>query len=67
MPIKESVKEFVDRAMKDIKIDIDIEYCKKHDIKFKDTPDVETEDEIWARLGDTKKNKAIFDYLTKKD
>jgi hypothetical protein len=67
MEIKQSVKDSVNKMMSEIRVDVDIEYCKKHNIKFKDTQDKETEDEIWDRLGDSKRNKVIFDYLTKKD
>jgi hypothetical protein len=61
---KESVEEFVERVLRESKIDIDIEYCKKHNIKFPSRGEEESDDEIWARLGDTERNKKIFDKVS---
>jgi len=63
--ISQDVKDFVKKAMSEIRLDVDIEYCKKHNIKFKDTVDKETEDELWDRLADSKRTKAAFDIVTK--
>jgi len=64
--MKETVKEFVDRVVKEAKVDIDIEYCKKNNIKFPSRPEAEVnEEEVWARLADTEHTKKIFDFLLK--
>lgn len=63
--ISQSVKDHVAKMMSEIRVDIDVEYCKKHNIKFKDTPETLTEDELWNRLADSKRTKAVFDYVMK--
>lgn len=66
MKEKESVGEFVSIVMRESKFDADIDYCKKHGITFPQRDeDLEDEDEVFARLSDTKRNSAVFDFLTK--
>lgn len=63
--MKDSTIEYTKKALEEALVDIDIEYCKKHNIKFKDTLDKETEDEIWARLGNKEITKRAFDIVTR--
>lgn len=63
--IKESEEEFVVRCVSEARVDIDIELCETNNIKFPSRGDEESEDEIWARLADTQRNRKIFDFITK--
>lgn len=60
MKIKESAKEFAYRVLRESKVDIDVDYCIKHGIKFNDS-----ESEIECDLFNSKSNKAAFDFVTK--
>ncbi len=59
---KETPKEFALRVLRESRIDVDIEYCKLHNIKFEDSVDDESEEEVWARLANTEKNRQIIKY-----
>ncbi|MCW3084489.1 MAG: hypothetical protein JWP12_1855 [Bacteroidetes bacterium] len=61
MKVKDSVKQLTKNAMAEVRVDIDIEYCKKYGIKYNNHEiDAATVD-----LFNTKSNKAAFDFLTK--
>lgn len=61
MTTKETVDEFTQRVLAESKVDIDIEYCKKHSIKYKN----HEIDAAGVDLFNTKSNKAAFDFLLK--
>jgi hypothetical protein len=61
MKVKDSVKQRTIEAMAEIRVDIDIEYCKKHGIKY-DNDEVASST---VDLFNTKSNKAAFDFLTR--
>lgn len=58
---KETVEEFTKRAMAEAEVDIDIEYCKKYGIKFKNHEIDATEVDLF----NSKSNKAAFDLVMK--
>lgn len=59
--MKESIKQFVKKAMAESKVDIDVEYCKRNNIKY---PDNET-DVSKVDLFNTKSNNDAFDFVMK--
>lgn len=61
MALKDSVKEATKKAIENARIDIDIEYCKLHGIKF-NNHEINSDS---IELFDSKMNKAAFDFLTK--
>lgn len=62
MKIKDSVKQATQKSMAEARVDIDIDFCKTHGIKFKNHEiDAATVD-----LFNTKSNKAAFDFVTRK-
>lgn len=59
MKTKETAEEFAKRVLAESQVDIDIEYCKKHNIKYKNR----IVDDDNTDLFNTKSNKAAFDYV----
>ena len=57
----ESVEEFTQRILNNYRVDIDVEYCKKHGIKFKN----HEIDATKVDLFNSKSNKDAFEYVTK--
>ena len=58
---KELIQEFVAQAMCDIQLDIDVDYCKKHNIKF-DNHEIDVDSIV---LFDSKSNKTAYDLVSK--
>jgi len=61
MKAKETVDQFTERVLAESKVDIDIDYCKEHSIKYKN----HEIDAAGVNLFNTKSNKAAFDFLVK--
>lgn len=59
--IKNSVKEFAKKAMAEVKIDIDIKYCKEKGIKYNN----HEIDASRVDLFDTESTKSAFNFITK--
>lgn len=59
--IKDSVKKFAETSMSEAKVDIDVEYCKTHGIKYQN----HEVDASKVDLFNSKSNKAAFDFVMK--
>ena len=64
---QETPLEFAARVVEECNVDIDLDFCERHNIKFKETDpliDTYTEDDLWNRLSDKNNNKKAFDFVT---
>ncbi|MEK6829039.1 MAG: hypothetical protein AABY15_02850 [Nanoarchaeota archaeon] len=64
---KETIEEYVARLMSEMRFDVDVEFCKKHDITFSPNSGDMTEEEFEKiDLFNSKANKEAFDFVSKK-
>jgi hypothetical protein len=61
MKTKETIEEFTARVLSEVKVDVDINYCIKHGVKFKN----HEIDANGIELFNSKANKAAFDLVFK--
>jgi hypothetical protein len=61
MKVKESIEQFTQRVLEESVVDIDIEYCKKHGIKYKNHENDSNNCDLFT----TKSNIAAFEVVFK--